>query len=246
MLKLPNRTTKPREVGLTCITDTGLTINQTANMLEDFGEYLDVAKLGIGTGFITGRLPEKLKLYRDAGVICYFGGSLFEKYYHQNLFSEYIDYLDELGVDAIEISSGILDVSNDELANLVPDLTGRFTVFCEVGCKDAAAIMAPSQWIGEINNFFDAGADYVITEGRDSGTAGIFRESGELRTGLIQDISALPNASRIIFEAPTGSSQMYFINLIGPGVNLGNIKPSDIATLEAQRVGLRYETFFVE
>ncbi len=246
MLALPPRYCKPRKSGLTCITDTGLTVTQVQSMLEDYGDVIDIAKFGVGTAYVTEKLSEKINLYQQHNVICYFGGTLFEKFYSQGRFEAYLDYLAKYGISAIEISTGTIDVPHEELCQLVERIVGDYLIFCEVGCKDAAEIMAPSQWINEIQSFFSAGADYVITEGRDSGTAGIYRHSGELRTGLLSDIISQTNTDRVIFEAPTGLGQMYFINQLGANVNLGNIMPSDVLLLEAQRQGLRCETFLLD
>ncbi|MCG8332941.1 MAG: phosphosulfolactate synthase, partial [Proteobacteria bacterium] len=89
------------------------------------------------------------------------------------------------------------------------------------------------------------GSKYVITEGRDSGSAGIFRTSGELRTGLVSDIVSSVDFKHLIFEAPTCSAQMFFINMLGANANLGNVNPNNLLVLESQRCGLRSETFYV-
>lgn len=245
VIDLPERTQKPRRQGLTCLTDTGLTVAQTRDMLVDFGDYIDVAKFGIGSAYLTSRLDEKIKLYQDAGVIVYFGGTLFEKFYFQNKLDDYFDYMRKFNVRHVEVSAGTIQLSVADSLKVIEKCAGEFTCFCEVGTKDKTAIMPPSKWIETMLAFLDVGAEYVIAEGRDNGTAGIFRPSGELRMGLIADLISSVGHEKLIFEAPTQSSQMYFINEIGPNVNLGNIKPSDVLVLETQRNGLRYETFHI-
>lgn len=243
MIDLPKRTAKPRTYGLTCLTDTGITIAEARAMVEDYGDYVDVVKLGVGSAYVTPRLKEKVELYQNAGIIVYFGGTLFEKFYSQDKLTDYFSYLEQNGIDTIELSSGTIDIPIGDMVGLVKKAKERFRVFCEVGCKDKDFIMAPSAWIGSIRDCLEAGADYAITEGRDSATAGIFRPSGEMRTGLIEEISNAFDSKRIVFEAPTQPSQMIFINQFGPNVNLGNVNPRDVLILEAQRQSLRYETF---
>ena len=245
MIDLPERTKKPRREGLTCLTDTGLTVVQTRDMLTDFGDYIDVAKFGIGSAYLTPRLEEKIALYQDAGIIVYFGGTLFEKFYHQSKLDDYFDYMRNLNVRHIEVSAGTIDLSLADSLKVVEKCAGEFTCFCEVGTKDKTTVMPPSKWIETMRAFLEAGAEYVIAEGRDSGTAGIFRPSGEMRTGLISDLISSIGYEKLIIEAPTHTSQMYLITEIGPNVNLGNIKPSDVLVLETQRNGLRYETFHI-
>ena len=243
-LKLPNRPAKPRSHGLTAITDLGLTVAELRELLIEYSDYLDIAKFGIGSAYLTPRLDAKIALYREFGVIPYFGGTLFEKFYHQKKVAAYVKYLRQHSVDWIEISNGTIDFPIAKRVKLVRELAGEFRVICEIGCKDAAKIMPPSQWIEELHATLDAGATYVITEGRDSATAGIYRESGEIREGLLTDILKAIDPKKTIFEAPTPRTQMYFINLLGPNVNLGNVSTRDLLVLETQRRGLRYETFF--
>ena len=245
-LTLPKRPSKPRSSGRTCLTDTGSTLIQVDAMLQDFGAYVDVAKLGVGSAYVTPRLGEKIALYQEHDVDVYFGGTLTEKAIVQNKFDALMDYIESMNVTSIEISSGSADIHHDQVLTLIEKAKSRFTVYTEIGSKDADQIMAPSQWIARLKEALDAGSSFVICEGRDSGTAGIFRKSGELRTGLVADIGAQLPPEKLIWEAPTQSSQMHMIMAFGTNVNLGNIKPEDVLILEAERVGLRYETFELE
>lgn len=243
MLILPDRTAKPRKQGITSIHDVSLTIREMGSILDDYGDYLDIAKFGVGTAYLTPKLEEKIALYKQYNVKPYFGGTLFEMFFSQNKLDEYLKYLQKLSINVIEVSVGTISIPLETRKSLIRELTGDFEVFAEVGSKDTDKIMPPSEWLEEIDGLMNAGAQYVITEGRDSATSGVFRPSREIRTGLIDDILHYCDVSRLIFEAPTSSSQMYFINLVGPNVNLGNIRPADLLLLETQRVGLRYETF---
>jgi phosphosulfolactate synthase len=245
MLELPNRETKKRRTGITAVNDTRLSTGELALILKDYSDFLDIAKLGVGVAYILPNLDEKIRLYQSHDVEVYFGGTLFEKFFHKGRLEEYLDYLRAHNISTLEISTGTIDIPIQQRCELVEQLKGEFNVLSEVGSKDKEKIMPPSDWISEINQLFKAGASYVITEGRDSGTAGIYRPSGELRTGLIADIIKETNVERLIFEAPATSLQMYFINTVGANVNLGNVNPLDLAILEAQRQGLRSETFFL-
>lgn len=244
-LALPNRTKKPREYGITAVHDVGVSIGELHDILVDYGDFIDIAKFGIGTAFVTPRLREKLDLYREFNVIPYFGGTLFEKFYYSGRLDDYLIFLKNANVNWIEISTGTIDIPLETRLEIVAHLKKDFVVVGEVGCKDVEKIMPPSQWIREMRLLLEAGCRYVITEGRDSGTAGVYRPSGELRTGLVSDISSTLPPERIIYEAPHPRAQMFFINLIGPNVNLGNVSPRDLLQLETQRLGLRNETFFL-
>lgn len=245
-MKLPVRSLKPRRSGLTSIHDIALNTRELENILIDYSDFLDVAKFGVGTAYITPNLSNKIALYKNYDVDVYFGGTLFEKFYHYETFKAYLEFCRNKGVNTVEISEGTIDISIKERCNLVTQAKEEgFKVYSEVGSKDQANIMAPSQWIQEMRLLLEAGADKVITEGRNSGSAGIYRPSGEIREGLIKDISLNLDIDRIIFEAPNPKAQMMFINQFGANVNLGNVSPHGLLLLEAQRNGLRSETFFL-
>ena len=89
----------------------------------------------------------------------------------------------------------------------------------------------------------NAGAGYVIAEARESGNVGIYRGTGEVREGLVQEILTQIPEEKIIWEAPQKAQQLYFIELIGCNVNLGNISPTEVIPLETMRIGLRGDTF---
>jgi len=243
MLNLPIRIKKPRHLGVTSIHDISLTVEDLESLLKNYGDFIDIAKFGIGTAYVTPNLKQKIELYKRHDVIPYFGGTLFEKFYSQGKFDEFLKFLDNNDISYIEISAGTIDMALDSRISLIKDLPQNLNVLAEVGSKDSDYIQPPSSWIDEINTLHNLGVEYVITEGRNSGTAGIFRPSGELRTGLIDDIISNCNSDKIIFEAPHQNSQLYFINKLGSNVNLGNINPRDVLLLETQRQSLRSETF---
>lgn len=244
MLNLPVREVKDREFGITSINDTRTTLAELSNILSDYSSFIDIAKIGIGVAYVLPKLKEKVELYKEYNVDVYFGGTLFEKYYYQDKLNEYLRFLDKFDIGTIEVSTGTIDIPLEDRLKLVKRLKANFKVICEVGSKDPDNIMPPSQWNEEIKELLNEGARFIITEGRDSGTSGIYRPSGELRTGLISDIIKNTDVNKIIFEAPSNKLQMHFINLVGANVNLGNINPNDVIVLETQRLGLRSETFY--
>ena len=245
MLNLPKRNNKPRNTGITSLHDISLTTKLLESILEEHHEFIDLAKLGIGTAYITPNLKKKIEIYKSFNIEVYFGGTLFEKFYSQDKLDLYKKYLEDHQINSVEVSTGTLDLDIDKRVEIVKDFSKDFMVLSEVGSKDSEAVMAPSKWLHEIDSLFEAGSSYVITEGRDSGTAGMFRSNGEIRTGLLEDILNSSEIDKIIFEAPTPASQIYFINKVGSNVNLGNINPYGVLQLETQRQALRSDTFFL-
>jgi phosphosulfolactate synthase len=245
-LSIPERTSGIRRYGLTSVIDFGTPMGELKNILSDYGGIIDIAKLGIGSAYVTPNIKEKVKLYKEYQIKTYCGGTLFEKCVYQNKFPEYLSFLQNLGIDWIEISNGTLDIPIQKRLQYISQLKNDFHVIAEVGSKDPIKEMSISEWKEEIRTFLDAGCDYVITEGRDSGTSGIYEQCGTIKSDLIQEILDDLDSKKIIFEAPSAKHQMYFIREIGPNVNLGNVKLQDVLILEAQRCGLRSETFFLE
>ena len=245
-LELPNRSTGKRTYGLTSIIDFGTPIGELRNILAEYSHLIDIAKIGIGSAYVTPNLKRKIDLYKEYEVHAYCGGTLFEKSYYQNKIPEYIQYLKDLGIEWVEVSNGTFDISMRERLSLINKFKQDFHVIAEVGSKDAYKEMAIYDWKNEMQLFLDAGCAYVITEGRDSGTSGIYDNQGEIKANLFHELTKNIDEKKIIFEAPTAKQQMYFINQIGPNVNLGNIRIQDVLLLETQRCGLRSETFYLE
>ena len=242
LLRLPDRSQKPRQQGLTHVLDRGLSVTEIDGLAEIAGDYVDVVKLGWGTALATGSLERKLERYRHHGIPVVFGGTLTELAIAQGRLDALIDWLRELEIDHIEISDGTIELRHEDKVELIERLASEFTVLSEVGSKDDTRIMAPYRWVEQIEQELAAGAWKVIAEARESGTAGIFRHDGEVRMGLIDEIVHAIAPEKLLFEAPQKDQQVWFVRRFGANVNLGNIAPDDVLALETIRVGLRSDT----
>jgi phosphosulfolactate synthase len=242
--QLPERSSKPRESGLTMVMDKGLSMREAEDFLSIGSHYTDIIKLGFGTGFVTPNLQDKINLYKSAGIPVYFGGTLFEAYIVRNQFEDYLRLLDKTGIDYAEVSDGSIEMPHDTKCEYIRKLSQRATVLSEVGSKDAEKIIPPYEWIEQMESEISAGVWKVIAEARESGTVGIFRGTGEVRSGLVAEIIRKIPQDKIIWEAPLKSQQVWFIKLYGANVNLGNIAPNELLALETLRLGLRGDSFF--
>jgi len=240
---LPTRTQKPRNSGMTMMMDKGLSLRQVEDFIEVGGTYTDIVKLGWATSYVTPNLDQKLKLYKDAGIPVYFGGTLFEAFLIRNQFDDYIALLKDYKIDYLEVSDGSITIPHTEKCGYIEKLTKHGIVLSEVGSKDAAHIIPPYKWIELMRAELNAGASYVIAEAREAGNVGIYRGTGEVREGLVQEILTQIPGDKIIWEAPQKAQQLYFIELLGCNVNLGNIAPTEVLPLESMRIGLRGDTF---
>ncbi len=243
LTQIPERTKQPRQYGLTMVMDKGLSLRDAENFLSVGAPHTDFVKLGFGTSFVTPNLRAKIELYQAHNIPVYFGGTLFEAFVIRNQFDDYIAMCKDYNIDVIEVSDGSIVIPHTEKCGYIEKISKFAKVFSEVGSKDAAHIIPPYKWIELMGAELNAGASYVIAEAREAGNVGIYRGSGEVREGLVQEILTQIPAEKILWEAPQKAQQLYFLELIGCNVNLGNIAPSEIIPLEAMRIGLRGDTF---
>lgn len=241
--QIPDRLVKPRVSGITMVMDKGLSIPEVHNFLSVAGPHVDIVKLGFGTSFVTPNLREKIEVYRNYGMPVYFGGTLFEAFLIRNQIEDYINVCRDFNISHMEVSDGSITIPHAEKCGYIEKLTKYGTVLSEVGSKDATHIIPPYKWIELMRAELNAGSTYVIAEAREAGNVGIYRGSGEVREGLVQEILTQIPEEKIIWEAPQKAQQLYFIELIGCNVNLGNIAPTEVIPLEAMRIGLRGDTF---
>jgi phosphosulfolactate synthase len=245
-LELPERSRKPRERGITHVIDRGLSVAEVDGLVEVAGEAVDIVKLGWGTALATGNLEAKLERYRQHGLPVVLGGSLTELAIAQDRLDELVEWVKRLGLRHFEISDGTILLEHERKLELISRLARDFIVLSEVGSKDdTGAITPPYLWVEQMSRELAAGAWKVIAEGRESGTAGIFRPSGEVREGLIDEIVHGIEPGAILFDAPRKDQQVWFVRRFGSEVNLGNVPPNEVLALETLRLGLRSDTMGV-
>lgn len=241
--QIPERVIKPREHGITMVMDKGLSVEEAKNFMSVSHPHVDIVKLGFGTAYVTPNLKEKLAIYQAYDIPVYFGGTLFEAFLVRNQFEDYIDVCKEFGIRYMEVSDGSISIPHAEKCGYIEKLTKHGIVLSEVGSKDAAHIIPPYKWIELMKAELEAGSTYVIAEAREAGNVGIYRGTGEVREGLVQEILTQIPEEKILWEAPQKAQQLYFLELIGCNVNLGNIAPNEVIPLETMRIGLRGDTF---
>jgi phosphosulfolactate synthase len=241
---IPERPLKPRNSGLTMVMDKGLSIREAEDFMSVGSEYTDYVKLGFGTSLITPGFEKKIEIYKKAGAIPYFGGTLFEAFIVRNMFKEFIDFIDKYEIEMVEVSDGSYDIEHKRKLEYINRLTERGTVISEVGSKKKDVVYSPEEWVAMMKSELKAGSVKVIAEARESGTTGIYNEDGSVNKKIICEISEHVKLENVIWEAPLKSQQAWFIKSFGANVNLGNIAPNEIIPLESLRLGLRGDTFF--
>jgi phosphosulfolactate synthase len=241
---MPERPLKPRNSGITMVMDKGLSIREAEDFMSVGSEYTDFVKLGFGTSLITPGFEKKISIYKKAGTIPYFGGTLFEAFIIRNMFREYVEFLDKYEIDLVEVSDGSYDIDHSRKLEYISKLAERGTVISEVGSKKKDVVYTPDEWVALMKSELEAGSVKVIAEARESGTTGIYNEDGSINNMIISAISEHVKLENVLWEAPLKSQQAWFIKNFGANVNLGNIAPNEIIPLESLRLGLRGDTFF--
>ena len=241
---LPERPSKIRKSGIAMVMDKGLSLREAEDVISASGDYIDFVKLGFGTSTVMKNVEKKVQLYHEANIKVYLGGTLFEAYYIRNQNDDYLRLLDKLKLKAVEVSDGSVLMDHAVKCEHIKKLSKNFTVLSEVGSKEAGIIIAPNKWIKMMTTELEAGSSFVIAEARESGTVGIYRPSGVAHVTLVNKILSKVPQEEIIWEAPLKSQQVWFIKHFGANVNLGNIAPNEVISLETLRLGLRGDTFF--
>ena len=240
---IPSRASKPREEGLTMVMDKGLSLNEAENMVALKSELTDIVKLGFGTSLLTRFIDKKINLYQKSGMMVYTGGTLFEAFVIRNQFDDFCKLMDKLKLEMVEVSDGSISINHDVKCEYIQKLSKNFKVISEIGSKDESIILDDSQWISFMKKELDAGSWKVIAEAREGGNVGMFDPNGNIKKDLIDKITSNIPVDKILWEAPQKKQQVWFINSFGANVNLGNISPNDIISLECLRGGLRGDTF---
>lgn len=241
-LALPERTIKPRLRGVTHVIDRGLPISTLESLLDLAGAHIDFVKFGWGTAYVSRHIRAKVVACHEAKVRCCVGGTLLELAAAQGKLHEFVRWVDSLGFEAVEVSEGTVDLGPGVKEGLIEALARDFCVLAEVGSKDAAAPVSSEAWAEQMVRDLDAGATFVIAEGRESGTVGLYGPDGSVREDLVSTVLGKVPVDRIIFEAPSAAQQKWFVRNLGVDINLGNVAPDEVIALETLRRGLRADT----
>jgi phosphosulfolactate synthase len=242
-LDLPTRSAKPRGIGITHVLDRGIPLGQAADLLAMSDSYIDVWKLGWGISYLDPTLPGKLELLARHGVLASPGGTLLEIAWAQGRAMEFLDWARETGFPCVEVSAGTVPMDQAAKAELIAEAARHFIVLAEVGPKDPGVLLTPAQWAQALSADLEAGATWVLAEGRASGTVGIYHSSGSVREDVVDALVSVAGPDFLVFEAPREQQQTWFVRRFGPDVNLANVSPAEALGLETLRLSLRADTY---
>ena len=222
--------------------DAGLPLPDVRAILGVAAPYIDVWKLGWGSAYLDTALDAKLRLLRRHDVAACPGGTLLEVAALQGRADACLEWAAAYGFTQVEVSDGLGLLGEDAKAALIRRAAATFAVVSEVGMKDPSSVLTPATWVELARADLDAGASAVLTEGRESGTVGLYAADGSVRAEVVDALVDGIGPDHLIFEAPHRHQQAWLIRRIGPDVNLANVAPREAVGLEALRLGLRADT----
>jgi phosphosulfolactate synthase len=241
-LELPPRGAKPRAAGLTHVLDKGLPLSDLPGYLQAAAPHIDVWKLGWGTSYLEPDPATKVGVLSRHDIRACVGGTLLEAAWTQGKAKDLLVWAEDQGFPCVEVSNGAVDMPLSDKRTLIAEAADRFTVLSEVGSKDPAVPVSAGEWAEEMAGDVEAGASWVLTEGRESGTVGLYEPDGSVREAVVDAVVSTAGLARVVFETPRKDQQAWFINRFGPDVNLGNVALTEVLGLEALRLGLRADT----
>ncbi len=241
-LTLPARAAKPRTRGITHVLDSGLTPDATRAFLEQAAHLVDIVKVGWGIGYVDPALSVRVSMCQRYGSPVSLGGTLLEIAALQDRVADLRDWAGAIGVTHIEVSNGLCALPEGRKQELIAELAADFVVLAETGAKDGSYPPTPAEWAKEMSRDLDCGASWVIAEGRESGTVGLYRADHGIREEVVSAILGVIPQDKVIFEAPAKSQQAWFVRQLGADANIGNVAPSCVLPLETLRLGLRADT----
>lgn len=244
-LTLPERAAKPRQRGITHVLDKGMPAGELDALLQVCGPYVDIWKLGWGTAYLDPGLSDKITLLDRHDVLACTGGTLLEVAWQQDVVADFLDWAAVMGFPCVEVSCGVVGMTPDQKRELIEQTSDRFIVLGEIGTKDPSVEVAAPAWALAAEADLAAGVTWVVTEGRESGTVGLFDPAGEVRSEVVASVVGAVGPDAVVFEAPRKDQQAWLIRHFGPDVNLGNVAPNEVLGLEALRLGLRADTLAV-
>jgi phosphosulfolactate synthase len=224
------------------VLDKGVPAASLESILRAAAPHIDIWKFGWGTAYLDAELATKLALLAQADVQTCLGGTLLEIAWAQGEHVHCLTWARQVGFTCVEVSRGVVPMPLTDKQDLLRLAAESFAVVSEVGKKDPNQALTTEQWADEIAADLHAGARWVVTEGRESGTVGLYRSDGTVREDILAAAVGAAGVERLLFEAPRKDQQAWLIRAFGAEVNLANIAPDEALALETLRRGLRADT----
>jgi len=257
-IAIPERVSKPRDVGLTMTfegMESGvLGLDSAKDFLKTCGEYVDLIKSGWLISAVQPRslVKKKNQLFQTYQVDVFPGGILLERALIQGAGRKCLKEARELGFTAIEVSDSLICLGHQEKIRWIKEAIGvGLKVIVEVGKKGGGGLH-PATVIKQIRDYLEAGAYKIILESEEIeelfGSRGSNASQGlDALTEIVDEVGP----EHVILECPYGKFFVqindilwWFVQQFGVNVNLGNIEPKHILSVETVRRGLSFNKGF--
>ena len=236
---------KPRHYGLTMVIDWGIGTHEQEDLIETGAEHFDFAKIAVGISRLLSNhvLAGKLKRYREHQIEPFAGGMFLEYAEVSGKVDLYFPAIIEAGYRWVEVSDNLGTVSVEWKRKMIRQAVDEhgLQVMGEVGKKEGLASEIP--FPDDAQGCLDAGAALVLLE-----AAELVSEDVDTAKA-VEAVVKLVGLEKVMFELPgpwiAGVTahgihhlRRQLIDRYGSEVNLGNVAPGDLVSLEAYRRGL--------
>jgi len=239
------RSSKPRTRGLTMVADWGIGMNAQQDLVATGAACCDFAKVAVG---ISRLLPDdlltaKIKHYQEHQIEPFPGGQYLEYAEVCGRADLYFPAVVRAGYRWVEVSDNLAPVDVAWKQRMIRQAAEKFglAVLGEVGKKEG--LPSAFSLAEDARACLDAGARIVLLE-----AAELVSDDPETARAVEAVVEAV-GPERLMFELPgpwiagVSASDIHrmrnlFIERFGPEVNLGNVSPADLISLEAYRRGL--------
>lgn len=239
------RPAKPRASGLTMVIDWGIGPQRQRDLTDMGADHFDFAKIAVGLSRLhaPALLTEKIDRYLSWDVEPFPGGQYLEYAEVHGRLERYLPACVEVGYRWVEVSDNLAPVTLRWKEGVIGRAVEEFglKVLGEVGKKEGLAHAVPLA--DDAKACMEAGASLLLVEAAEliRGDAGTAAD--------IDGVVAAVGLEKVIFELPgpwiAGVEEHHvhamrrgLIDRFGPRVNIGNVEPEDLLSLEAYRRGL--------
>ena len=237
---------KPRKDGLTYIIDRFQGLDK--ENFEILAPFVDMVKIHGALPLLASDtlLKQKIKFYHDLGVQVSTGSTITEFAILEHSLEKLAkERQAAIGFDTIEIGENSVDISMERKRKIMDLVTSLdINVQWKVGRKDLRHQLNAEETSYKIGDALKLGSKKVVLEANEGVSVGIYDEKSLIKWNLIGAITAKFPPSTFIFEAPLESQQSALIAEFGQRVNLAEIHPESVASVESQRRGFLSKAAF--
>lgn len=236
---------KPRKEGLSYIIDKLQGLDK-----EDFGAlapFIDVVKIYGSLPFLISDsvLEKKIKFYHDFDILVSIGSTIAEFAILEDSLDRFVKETKKVGFDIIEIGENNIQLNMDQKKKISETILSKnIDIQWKVGKKDPRHQLGIDRTLSMIHEALKMSSNKVIIEANEGINVGIYDENGTIKWNFVVALTSKYPPRTFVFEAPFEPQQSALIAEFGQRVNLAEIHPDVIASVESQRRGFLSKSSF--